>query len=108
MALRNQQGRYWLATLPCSTGWEPSPAVLNDDIVCIFGQKERGENTNYEHWQFMIITKKLRLNRLKSYFPPQIHLELSRSKAAEDYVTKEETRIGEPFCYGTRFILHCI
>lgn len=47
------------------------------------------------HWQILVIfTRKLRLGGVKSIFGRTCHAEPSRSKAADDYVWKDDTRIA--------------
>lgn len=97
--MARRQGKYWIATIPRES-WEPS---LPTGILWIKGQLERGDNTGYEHWQFIFTTtKKESLTGVKCYLPPTGHYELTRSSAAEQYVTKDDTRIGEPFELGQR------
>lgn len=95
-----RQGRYWIATI-AKDDWSP---CLPEGIAYLRGQLEQGSQTGYEHWQVLIICeKKESLRGLRRIgFPITGHYELSRSSAADAYVWKEETRIGEPFEYGTR------
>jgi len=67
----------------------------------IMGQQETGAQDGYLHWQLCVgYSKKVRLRRLKEDFGDECHAELTRSKAAEDYVFKDETAVE-----GTRFKL---
>lgn len=90
-----RQGRYWLCTIP-RTDWEPH---LPEVCSYIKGQAERGNETAYEHWQILVVTKKkVSLTALKRILGTanngqSIHGELSRSDAADEYVWKEDTRI---------------
>lgn len=85
------QGRYWIATLSCQQ--HPLQPQLMDPIVYMKGQKEIGTG-GYEHWQFLVVTnKKSTLNQVKKVLHPSVHLELTRSSAAADYVWKEDTRV---------------
>lgn len=88
-----RQGRYWLLTIPANL-WTP---CLPDGVAYCKGQKEKGTQTSYEHWQVLCVTeKKQSINGIKSIFGiPQLHAELSRSDAADAYVWKEETRIED-------------
>lgn len=90
------QGRYWLLTIPhhCFLPYLPT------NVSYIKGQLERGQG-GYLHWQLLVVfPDKVRLLRLKEVFGKETHAELSRSSAANDYVWKEETRVG-----GTSFEL---
>lgn len=96
---QRRQGRYWIGTIP-RANWVP---CLPEGLAYVRGQLEQGE-TGYEHWQVLFIAKKKisRRSLLAFGLPSQGHYELTRSSAAEDYVWKEDTRIGEPFEFGER------
>lgn len=90
------QGRYWSITK--FNEWIPELPV---NAAYIKGQKEIGHNTQNEHWQIMVIFKSnTRLRSVKEAFHGECHAELSRSKALDEYVWKEDTRIP-----GTQFEL---
>lgn len=94
-----RQARYWICTIPRSD-W--TPRLPTSSCWCI-GQPERGES-GYEHWQVLVAfsAKKTR-NQVKDAFGIQgMHVEPTRSRAAEAYVHKEETRDGEPFEFGQK------
>ncbi len=44
------------------------------------------------------------LRQVKSFLPSDGHYELTRSKAADDYVWKDDTSVGERFEFGTKKI----
>jgi len=91
------QGRYWLLTIPQHMFVPYRPTGCS----YIKGQLECGEEDGYVHWQLLVLfEKKCRLGRVKELFGNQVHAELSRSQAAEDYVWKEHTRVE-----GTQFEL---
>lgn len=91
------QGRYWLLTIP----HHQFTPYLPQNVNYIKGQLESGNETGYLHWQILVaFAKKIRLAGLKKVFGDNIHAELSRSDAADQYVWKEETRIE-----GTQFEL---
>lgn len=94
-----QKARYWLATL--SVSHHPDQPSLSRDCVYLKGQKEIGAN-GFEHWQFIaVFNKQVTLNQAKSHFHQSIHLEVSRSSAANEYVWKEDTRVdGSQFELG--------
>ena len=96
---RRRQGTYWIGTLP-NPNWEP---CLPGGVAYIRGQLERGEG-GLDHYQlFFILSKKASLAAVRTIWGEHVgHWELTRSSAAEEYVWKEETRIGEPFEFGTR------
>lgn len=98
-----RQGTYWFGTLPANSGWGPS---LPQGIAYLRGQLERGDG-GFEHYQlFFICNRKASLSAIRAIWSTEGitngHWELSRSSAAESYVWKEETRIGEPFEFGER------
>lgn len=92
-----RQGVYWLLTIPyhCFTPYLP-PACKY-----ITGQLETGDTTGYLHWQILCqLRTKMSIRGLQEMFGMEMHAELSRSSAADDYVHKEETAVP-----GTRFTL---
>jgi len=98
MSNARTHGRIWIATVPRDQ-WEPS---LPDQCNYIKGQLERGDS-GYEHWQFLVYFKRtVRLSAVKKVFPVAAHYELTRSSAAEEYVFKEETSLGERFEFGKK------
>lgn len=89
------QGRYWIATLSDERNPDFNPETLiSDKIKWVKGQKEQGAN-GFIHWQFVLCTEKIRLNALKALISDNVHLELSRSEAAESYVWKDESAIPD-------------
>lgn len=98
--MARRQGTYWLGTISCDQQWEPS---LPEHCCYLRGQREMGAG-GFEHWQVFFITSSkhscVALTRLWS--PVVGHWELTRSAAAESYVWKDDTRVGEPFEFGTR------
>lgn len=95
-----RQGVYWMLTIPAEE-FDPQTFMFQGGLVYLKGQRERGEDTGYEHWQILaIFRKKVSLVGVKSIFGPFVHAELTRSAAAEEYVWKEATRVD-----GTKFEL---
>lgn len=91
------QGIYWLLTIPHHL-FTP---YLPDGVNYIKGQLELSNETQYLHWQLLVaMATKCRLPVLKRIFGDGIHAELTKSKAANDYVWKEDTRVN-----GTQFEL---
>lgn len=91
------QARYWLLTIP----YEDFTPFLPPNVDYIKGQLERGSDTGYLHWQVVVhFSTKKTLHYMKFLFGDRMHGESARSKAADDYVWKEETRID-----GTQFEL---
>jgi hypothetical protein len=91
------QGIYWLLTIPQHEFTPYLPA----ELAYIKGQLECGADTGYLHWQVLaVFNKKCRLAFVKRIFGNGIHAELTKSKAANDYVWKDETRVD-----GTQFEL---
>lgn len=95
-----RQGRYWMATISYQSQWTPT---LPDGVAFLRGQLEEGEG-GFKHYQLFFITEqKASSSRCKVLFDtPTGHYELTRSEAAEKYVWKEETRVGEQFEFGAR------
>lgn len=92
-----RQGVYWILTVP-ENDFQPH---LPDLAAYIKGQKERGEETGYLHWQILVVLRrKGSLSTIQGIFGRTCHAELSRSSAANDYVWKEDTRVGEQFEFG--------
>lgn len=100
MALR-RQGIFWILTIP-HEDWQPME-VLPPELSWIRGQREVG-GTGYEHWQvFVAFTTKVSLPQVTRIFGERSHAELSRSKHAENYCWKEETRVeGTQFELGSK------
>jgi len=91
------QARYWLLTIP-SNNFTPYLPPMAEYIK---GQLEEGQHTSYLHWQLIVYFKqKKSLSYVKLIFGDQTHAEATKSKAAEDYVWKEDTAIP-----GTQFEL---
>lgn len=104
--MTRRQGIYWLLTINEDEhgefGFNPQDYASNDRIAYIKGQLERGHGTGRRHYQVLVVLRrKGSLSTIKDLFGDRTHAELSRSSAANDYVWKEDTRIGEPFEYGS-------
>lgn len=92
------QARYWIATIP-EADWEPR---LEPGIKWTKGQLECGDS-GYRHWQFVFsFAAKKTLQQVRRILPERGHYEPTRSSAADDYVCKLATRIGEPFEFGSK------
>lgn len=95
--MARRQGVYWLLTVP-EDEFEP---FHPEEVAYIKGQKERGDETGYIHWQILVVLRrKGSLSTIKGIFGNRCHAELSRSAAANEYVWKEDTRVGEQFEFG--------
>ena len=94
------QGTYWIGTIPASSGWQV-PDELPQSCTWLRGQAEIGEG-GHEHYQvFVAFRRSVRLSAVRKIFPG--HWELSRSRAAEEYVWKDHTRVpGSQFELGQR------
>lgn len=91
------QARYYLLTIP----YHQFTPFLPPNVKYIKGQLEQGSNTDYLHWQLIVhFDEKKTLAYVKRIFGDSIHAEATKSKAAEDYVWKDDTSI-----LGTRFEL---
>jgi len=91
------QGRYWLLTIP-KEDYDPNtnPDKHTNGVQYIRGQLEKGDETGFLHWQVLVAFKsKVRLARVKTLFGTSAHCELTRSKAADDYVWKEDTAVAD-------------
>lgn len=77
---------------------------LPRSCIWLRGQLERGNETDYLHWQLVVcFARKVRLGTVREVFGEQMHAELSRSASANSYVWKEDTRIeGTQFELGAR------
>lgn len=106
MATKRRQGVFWLLTIPYPNdvvGGIVESKALPEGLSWLKGQVEKGANTGYEHYQIVAgFSKKMSLSGVVGMFGRGTHAELSRSEAANAYVGKEETRIGEPFEFGTK------
>ncbi len=102
--LRRRQGVFWICTIPypheLCAGMERGE--LPTGLAWARGQRERGA-TGYEHYQICVaFDKKVSLAAIKGVFGSGVHAELTRSEAAAEYCTKEDTRVGEPFELGAK------
>lgn len=91
-----RQGRYWILTIPKEEfdlfEWEIRIDDEATNVVWMKGQQEIGES-GYEHWQIVVgYNKKVSLHQIREDFG-HFHAELTRSKAAENYVWKDETAV---------------
>lgn len=90
------QARYFLLTIP----HQDFTPYLPPGVQYIKGQLERGAS-GYLHWQIMIsFPKKATCAVVKRLFGDSCHVEISRSSAANEYVWKEDSRVGHQFELG--------
>ncbi|ALE29706.1 replication associated protein [Lake Sarah-associated circular virus-30] len=102
------QGLYWILTIPHADflpylppGVQYIRGQLEASTLCRPLADDYGADAGYLHWQLLVaFTRKCRLAVVTRTFGAGIHAELSRSSAANDYVWKEDTRVG-----GTQFEL---
>lgn len=86
--------RYFMLTIPAH---EFTP-YLPPTVVWIRGQLECADS-GYLHWQVVVsFNKSTRFSAVKKIFGIGVHVESTRSDAANDYVWKEDTAVA-----GTRF-----
>lgn len=107
------QGTYWMMTLSfeqaTTNGWYPDTWFMANalNVAWYKGQVEIGEG-GYKHFQAIFGLKKhKRLSAVRKLFPDGVnpHLELSESKAADDYVWKDDTAVeGTRVEYGMKYI----
>lgn len=84
-----QQYRWFIATIPhhCFLPWLPP------GVDYLRGQLERGEETGYLHWQFVVhLPRKSTIATLRKIFGPY-HFQPTRSAAANEYCNKPETSV---------------
>jgi len=92
------QGKFWILTIPENDFIKPTE--LANELCFIKGQLEQGD-AGFRHWQIVTgFKKKIRLNGVKAIFGNTAHCELSRSAAANAYVCKDETSLGQRFELG--------
>jgi len=96
----SHQARYWILTIP----HHQFTPYLPPGVTYIVGQLELGEG-GFLHWQLVAGFKKpTRLAAIRKLFG-DVHAEITRSEAAEEYVWKEDTRVeGTQFRLGTKAI----
>jgi len=104
------QGKYWIIThfrpdivYDCSVN---SPSVgesfwASKGIIYSKGQLEKCGVTGRLHWQFLVCyERKRRLAGVKTTLGNDIHAELTRSPAVNEYVWKDETSQGRRWEWG--------
>lgn len=92
-----QKAIYWLLTI----NHHEFVPFKHEEVQYIRGQVERGEQSDYLHWQlFVVFTKQVRIGTIKRLFGKSVHAEPARSEAAFEYVWKDDTAVK-----GTRFEL---
>lgn len=98
--MSRRQGIFWLLTIP-ENDWHPK---FEESCTWLKGQLEEGKESGYRHWQFVVSFKrKSSLAAVKKVFGNTAHCELTRSESANDYCSKEETRVeGTEFEYGSK------
>lgn len=85
----------WSLTInnPCDAD-EENIAIARQKGWTVEGQKEKGENGTV-HYQLMLKTPQKRFSTIKKAFP-RAHIEVARNPIAlEQYVNKEDTRVGQ-------------
>lgn len=96
------QSRDWLITQPAKDFTVEDLFSALDRYDAFAGQLEEGGATGYEHFQvYLHHSKPIRFSTLKKRLP-KAHLEPRRGskQQALEYVTKDDTRVGEPFFHG--------
>lgn len=114
----SMQSRLWICTLHVQSESPGELPVLptGSPIQFTIGQLERGESTGALHWQFIVyIRTKRRLKGVKSAiidwlgeYASSVHIEPCRGSLDQciTYVTKEDTRVGLSFSYGSKPIVN--
>lgn len=96
------RSRSWMLTLPVEHYDEEYVREHLGDYDGVIGQMEKGEDTGYLHWQLLIEHgNAINFSALRKKFPKG-HFEQRHGTRAQavKYVTKEDTRVGEPFMLG--------
>lgn len=91
-----QRATAWSVTInnPTTSDEEDINRARQKSGWSVLGQKEMGEGGT-PHYQLMVKTPQVRFSALKKSFP-RGHIEVARNSAAlEEYVQKEETKIGD-------------
>lgn len=103
----NNQLYLWIITLP-SENIEPKELSQELKTFCkkFTFQKEKGEETGYEHYQIFISLKhKEYFATIKNLFPSAAHIEGCKNGwMAEKYCKKSETRLEGPWTEESEFI----
>lgn len=99
-------GKYWLLTIfTCNSSeafdqWDDQWA--SHGIRYSKGQLEQGSETDNIHWQFIVVFRQnQRLSALQKIFGTAMHAELTRSAAANEYVWKDHTSLGNRWEWGS-------
>lgn len=90
------RSRGWLLTLPAEEYSKEAIEAALEPYSAYIGQLEKGEHTNYLHWQIYLEHREaIRFSTLKRLFP-RGHLEARKGTKAQAvaYVTKSETSQG--------------
>lgn len=90
------RSRGWLLTLPAEAYSKEAIEAALEPYSAYIGQLEKGEHTNYLHWQiYLEHHEAIRFSTLKRLFP-RGHLEARKGTKAQAvaYVTKSETSQG--------------
>lgn len=101
--MSNKPARYWIGTISVASGWSV-PNDIPNGATWIRGQREIGAG-GFEHFQlFAAFAKPVRFTQVQRLLScPNSHWEASKSKAAEEYVWKEDTRVeGSQFELGSK------
>jgi len=104
---RYEQGKFWICTLHDPTqslhlDEELPPYWISKNIEYSKGQLEKGESNGALHWQFVVCyKKKVRRNTVVTTIGHGVHVELTTSPAANDYVHKDATSMGHRWEYGS-------
>lgn len=92
-----QQNRYYMLVI----AHHLFTPYLPKECQWIKGQLERGSDTGYLHWQCVVaFPKKVSFFKVKEIFGNSIHIEATKSAAANEYSFKEDTRVGHQFELG--------
>jgi len=95
ITMSDTRGTSWSVTINNPTAAdEENISLARQRGWKVEGQKEVGENGT-PHYQLLVKTPQVRFSAVKKSFP-RAHIEIARNVAAlEQYVKKEETRVGQ-------------
>nr|QNG41012.1 replication-associated protein [Pygoscelis antarcticus] len=99
---RDTTSRSWLLTLPAEVYTKDYVIEQLGMYAFVAGQLEKGNDTDYIHWQLMVEhSGPIRFSTLRNKFPKG-HFDMRRGTAQQvyDYVTKSDTSLGETIEIG--------
>lgn len=95
---KDPRGRNWMLTIP-SKHYTQEDVEKALSAYKYAGQREISHETSYEHFQVVIVNDtQIRFSTLRNKLPKAwMRVLIKDPRAGFRYVTKEDTRVGEPF-----------